>query len=80
MPDAGTTPGFDTRDTSVPMTVALGRLQMGEREAIEIGFFKGWTAEEIAIDLGVSPLVVKRNIRSGLARLKDLLSGLSVTD
>jgi RNA polymerase sigma-70 factor, ECF subfamily len=53
---------------------ALGELCATEREAIEMAYFGGYSYREVATRLAVPEGTVKNRIRSGLARLRDLLA------
>ena len=48
----------------------LDTIQPRQREAIELTFFHGFTAEEIAIKTGETPSAVRHNIYRGLHKLR----------
>jgi RNA polymerase sigma-70 factor (ECF subfamily) len=58
---------------------ALGELDEGERKAIELAYFGGYTYREVAKLLNTPEGTIKSRIRSGLQRLNGLLvkSGLA---
>ena len=53
---------------------ALGQLRTGEREAIALAYFLGYSYREVAAKLGVPEGTIKNRIRKGLARLRDELT------
>jgi RNA polymerase sigma-70 factor, ECF subfamily len=53
---------------------ALEHLRTGEREAITLAYFLGYSYREVAAKLGVPEGTIKNRIRKGLARLRDELT------
>jgi RNA polymerase sigma-70 factor (ECF subfamily) len=53
---------------------ALETLSPGERQAIELAFFQGFTHSELAAKLGQPLGTVKSRIRQALLKLRDALS------
>ena|SRR5882672_4364797 len=51
----------------------LGNLKPRQRKVIEMTYYEGLTAEEIARRLGESPHVVRHDVRRGLAALRGIL-------
>jgi len=54
---------------------AVDQLQPMERQAIALAYFVGYSYREVASRLGVPEGTVKNRIRSGLARLRNVLGG-----
>ncbi len=54
---------------------ALAGLPREQREAIELGFFGGASQEQIARQTGLPLGTVKTRIRSGLRKLRNVLTG-----
>jgi RNA polymerase sigma-70 factor, ECF subfamily len=52
---------------------ALASLKPRQRAAMEMTYYEGLTAEEIARRLGKSPHVVRHDVRRGLAALRGIL-------
>ncbi len=59
--------------TSERVRNALGRLQHSEREPIAMAFYLGYSYRKVATVLDVPEGTVKSRIRSGLAKLRELL-------
>jgi RNA polymerase sigma-70 factor (ECF subfamily) len=53
---------------------AMEQLRAGEREAIALAYFLGYSYREVAAKLGVPEGTIKNRIRKGLARLRDELT------
>jgi RNA polymerase sigma-70 factor (ECF subfamily) len=51
----------------------LGTIQDRQRRTIELTFFEGLTAEEIAKETGETPAVVRHNLYRGLSKLRSAL-------
>jgi RNA polymerase sigma-70 factor, ECF subfamily len=51
----------------------LSKLKPRQRQVIEMTYYQGLTAEEIARRLGQSPHVVRHDVRRGLAALRGIL-------
>jgi RNA polymerase sigma-70 factor (ECF subfamily) len=54
----------------------LDKLRPRQRKVLEMTYYEGLTAEEIACQLGESPHVVRHDLRRGLAILRDLLGNI----
>jgi len=55
------------------VTQLLGSIKPGQRTAIELTFFDGLTAEEIATRTGQTPSVIRHNLYRGLKKLRAVL-------
>ena len=67
---------FERTQQTLTLEAVVGALQgIGEeqREAIELAFFEGYTAREIAERIGSPVGTVKSRLRLGLAKLRDEL-------
>lgn len=63
---------------SEEVRVAVAALSDGERKAIELAYFRGFTYRQVAEALGEPEGTVKSRIRSGLKRLKGQLTAVGV--
>jgi RNA polymerase sigma-70 factor (ECF subfamily) len=54
----------------------LDSLKPRQRSVVEMTYYEGLTAEEIAHQLGESPHVIRHDLRRGLAILRDLFGNL----
>jgi RNA polymerase sigma-70 factor (ECF subfamily) len=70
---SGTEEEAMTMITSERVRNALARLQHSEREPIAMAFYLGYSYRKVATVLGVPEGTVKSRIRSGLAKLRELL-------
>jgi RNA polymerase sigma-70 factor (ECF subfamily) len=59
---------------------ALDSLSEGERAAIELAYFAGYTYRQVAVVLNEPEGTVKSRIRSGLMRLRDRLLAVDIGD
>lgn len=68
------------REQREQVRVALERLPLEQRQALQLAYFNGLTQQEIAQQLG-SPLgTVKTRMRLGLQKLRTLLQGITTTE
>jgi RNA polymerase sigma-70 factor (ECF subfamily) len=76
MPEAVTEPpdAFDLREQGRLLRKALSLLTAGERQAIEIAYFSGFTYAEVAERLQQPVGTIKTRIRSGLEKLRRALA------
>jgi RNA polymerase sigma-70 factor, ECF subfamily len=65
---------IDRGTRAVTMRAAVEKLTTGERQAIEDTFFKGLTCAEVAARGGILTATIKSRVRSGLERMKTLLT------
>jgi RNA polymerase sigma-70 factor, ECF subfamily len=66
--------GLELREQRLALQAALGALTPGEREAIETTFFGGLTHAEAAARLNQPLGTIKTRIRSGLNKLRHMLT------
>jgi RNA polymerase sigma factor (sigma-70 family) len=71
--------GFGGRldEDATRVRAALSELKPDQRELIELAFGQGWTHQQIAERKGQPLGTVKTNIRRGLIRLREILTGES---
>jgi RNA polymerase sigma-70 factor, ECF subfamily len=65
---------IDSRARDQQLHVAVSQLAFGERSAIEMAFFSGFTYAETAVRLNEPAGTVKTRIRSGLEKLRHALA------
>jgi len=65
---------LEMREQCVALQAALAALTPGEREAIETTFFEGLTHAEAASRLNQPLGTIKTRIRSGLSKLRHMLT------
>ena len=65
---------IDRGTRAAAMRVAVEKLTTGERQAIEDTFFTGQTCAEVAAREGILTATIKSRVRSGLERLRALLT------
>jgi RNA polymerase sigma-70 factor, ECF subfamily len=70
----------DEREQAERVVRAMRLLPAAEREAIVLAYFGGLGYRAVAEQLGVPEETVKVRIRSGLARLQDILAALDPDD
>ena len=63
------------RDVRLSLEQALGKLKSGEREALRMAYFGGFTYQETAERLAVPLGTLKSRIRTGLRKLQRQLKG-----
>ena len=64
-------------DEGERVRAALAQIDEAQREAIDLGFFGGFTQTQISERLGAPLGTVKARIRRGLLALRELLGGIS---
>jgi RNA polymerase sigma-70 factor, ECF subfamily len=70
---AGQPLGLPTADVLLLVEQVLSTLEPRQRKVIELTYFEGWTAEEIASQTGDSASSVRHNLYRGLAKLRNVL-------
>jgi len=65
---------IDRGTRAAEMRAAVEKLTTGERQAIEDTFFTGMTCAEVAAREGILTATIKSRVRSGLERLRTLLT------
>jgi RNA polymerase sigma-70 factor (ECF subfamily) len=70
---AGEGNAYPTIDASILLRQVLGKLQPRQRRTIELTYFEGLTADEVAARTGETVRVVRHNLYRGLAKLRSAL-------
>lgn len=73
-PNAGRTGGYQSIEASILIKQILSRLQDRQRRTIELVYYEGLTAEEVASRTGETVRVVRHNLYRGLEKLRGALS------
>ena len=63
-----------TPDKHLDLYQALNQLGARKREVVTLSVVKGWSASEIALELGISRNTAKATWRQGLAKLKAIMN------
>jgi RNA polymerase sigma-70 factor, ECF subfamily len=65
--------GYLSIDASILIRQILGRLQPRQRRTIELTYYEGLTADEVAVRTGETVRVVRHNLYRGLQKLRGVL-------
>ena len=68
------TENSSTPDKHLDLYQALNQLGARQREVVTLSVVKGWSASEIALELGISRNTAKATWRQGLAKLKAIMN------
>ncbi len=68
-------PGYSLAEMSVLIEQVLSHLQLRQRRTIELIYYEGLTAEEVAHRTGETVRVVRHNLYRGLEKLRKILLG-----
>jgi RNA polymerase sigma-70 factor, ECF subfamily len=68
-------PGYSQTEMSVLIDQVMSHLQPRQRRTIELVYYEGLTAEEVAHRTGETVRVVRHNLYRGLEKLRKLLHG-----
>lgn len=72
---AGHTPGYSLAEMSVLIEQVLSHLQLRQRRTIELIYYEGLTAQEVAQRTGETVRVVRHNLYRGLEKLRMVVGG-----
>jgi len=78
--ETGHVPGYSFAETSVLIDQVLSQLQLRQRRTIELVYYEGLTAAEVAHRTGETVRVVRHNLYRGLNKLRKLIGGARQTD